>query len=194
MDSKCPTQRKVVVQSKTQTSAVPDSVRPARRLRVSRSLHIFWRETVREPWRNFRQRVRAAMLAKSPGVPVSIDETTQLSSVPFEGRFPPPMEQCTIVEATEYRTKLHPLSVNSTTTDRTHYVEHTVHAPPTILEHLVDRYWFPAFCLLISRNGEVWRHSFLRPFRQGFLSSIKAIAHLLRPDGSLEHLFYEHQL
>jgi capsular polysaccharide biosynthesis protein len=178
----------------TQTSAVPDSVKHATRVRVSRSLHIFWRETVRTPWRNFRQRLRAAMLAKSPGVPVSIDETTQLPSVPFQGRFPPPMTQCTIVEACEYRTKLHPLSVNSTTTERVHYVEHTVHAPAMILEHLVGRYWFPAFGLLISPQGQVWRHSFLGPFRQGFLSSIKAIADQPLPDGSVERLFYERRL
>jgi Glycosyltransferase 61 len=177
-----------------QISATPDSVKNPTRVRVSRSIHIFWRETVRTPWRNLRRRLRAAMLARSPGVPVSIDETTQLPSVPFEGRLPPPMTQCTIVEACEYRTKLHPLSVNSTKTESMHYLEHTVHAPPMVLEHLVDRYWFPAFGLLTSREGEVWRHSFLGPFRQDFLSSVKAIADRRRPDGSLERVFYEHRL
>jgi capsular polysaccharide biosynthesis protein len=162
---------------------------------MSRSLHAFWRETVRTPWRNLRRRFRTAMLAHSgAGVPVSVDETTQLPSVPFEGRFPPPMAQCTVVEPLEYRTKLHPLSVNSTATERMHYVDHTVFAPAMTLEHLVDRYWFPAFGLLISGQGEVWRHSFLGPFREGFLTSIKAIADLPRPDGSLERLFYEERL
>jgi capsular polysaccharide biosynthesis protein len=162
---------------------------------VSRSLHGFWGNAVRTPWRNFRRRLRGATLIISGGgVPVSVDKTTQLPEVPFEGRLPPPMTQSTVVEACEYRTKLHPLSVNSTTTERMHYVEHTVHAPAMYLEHLVDQYWFPAFGLLISRTGQVWRHSFLGPFREGFLSSVKAIADWPRPDGSMEHIFYESRL
>jgi len=183
-----------VLLDKSRSSAPRDSVENRSLVRLSRSLHTLWGETVRMPWKNFRRRVRTAMLAGSPGVPVSVDETTRLPVVPFQGRFPPPMAQCTVVEACDYRTKLHSLSVNSRTTERVHYVEHTVHAPPMILEHLVDRYWFPAFGLLISRNGEVWRHSFLGPFREGFLSSVKAIADRRLPDGSLERLFYEHRL
>ena len=183
-----------VLLDKSRRSAPRDSVENRSLVRVSRSLHALWGKTVRMPWKKFRRRVRTAMLAGSPGVPVSVDDTTQLPSVPFEGRFPPPTAQCTVVEAREYRTKLHPLSVNSRTTESVHYVEHTVHAPPMILEHLVDRYWFPAFGLLISRNGEVWRHSFLGPFREGFLSSVKAIADRRLPDGSLVRLFYEHRL
>ena len=156
--------------------SIPDSVENPVRVRVGRSLHAVWRKTVRTPWKNFRRRLRAAAVARSSsGVPVALDETTQLRATPFEGRFPPPLAQCTVVEACEYRTRLHPLSVNSTTTERMHYVDHTVHAPAMILEHLVDQYWFPAFGLLISKAGQIWRHSFLVPYRDGFLSSIKAI-------------------
>ena len=56
-----------------------------------------------------------------------------------------------------------------------HYLDHAVHAPAMTLEHLVDQYWFPAFGLLISSEGRVWRHSFLVPYSEGYLSSIKAI-------------------
>ena len=62
---------------------------------------------------------------------------------------------------------LHPLSVNSTNAERVHYIDHTVHAPAMTLEHLVDQYWFPAFGLLISPEGRVWRHSFLGPVSGG---------------------------
>ncbi len=178
-----------------QTPATSDSVENAARVRVSRSLHGFWRKAVRMPWKNFRRRLRTAMLAKSGvGVEVSVDETTQLPSVPFEGRFPPPMARCTVVEACEYRTKPHPLSVNSTTTERVHYVDHTVRAPAMTLEHLVDQYWHPALGLLISKQGLVWRHSFLGPFQEGFLSSIKAIVDRPRPDGAREHLLFPERL
>ena len=183
------------MQNGRQTSATRDSVENATLVRVSRSLHAFWRNTVRRPWKNFRRRLRTEMLAKSgAGVLVSVDETTQLPSVPFEGRFPPPMAQCTVVEACDYRTKLHPLSVNSTTTERMHYIDHTVHAPAMTLEHLVEQYWFPALGLLISRSGRVWRHSFLGPFREDLLSSIKAIIDRPRPDGSREPMFFEERL
>jgi hypothetical protein len=101
------------------------------------------------------------------------------------------MTQCTIVEACEYRTKLHPLSVNSTTTERVHYVEHTV--TPPMIPTLVGGIGFPPSPAYFAQ-GEVWRHSFLGPFRQGFLSSIKAIADQPRPDGSVERLFYERRL
>ncbi len=176
------------------TSAHRDSVENAARLRVSRSLHAAWRKAVRIPLKTLRRRLRAAMMAHAPGVPVSLDETTELPSVPFEGRFPPPMTQCTVVEACEYRTRLHPLSVNSTTTERMHYVEHAVHPPAMTLEHLVDQYWFPALGLLISKEGRVWRHSFLEPFREGYLSSIKAIVDRPQPDGSRAHLLIEERL
>ncbi len=75
-----------------------------------------------------------------------------------------------------------------------HYVEHTVQAPPLILEHLIDQYWHPAFGLLISRTGQVWRHSFLGPFQGGFLSKVKAIVDRPLPDGTRDHRFYEERV
>jgi hypothetical protein len=183
------------LQNGRRTPATSDSVENARLVRVNRSLHALWGKTVRMPWKNFRRRLRTKILASSgAGVPVSVDETTQLPSVPFEGRFPPPMAQCTIVEACEYRTTLHPLSVNSTTTERMHYVDHAVHAPAMTLEHLVDQYWHPALGLLISKQGLVWRHSFLGPFQEGFLSSFKEIVDRPLPDGRSWHLFYPERL
>jgi hypothetical protein len=177
------------------TSATSDSLENATRVRLSRSLHGLWRDAVRTPLKNFRRRLRGAMLARSgPGVPVAVDRTSELATVPFEGRFPPPLAQCTVVEPCEYRAKLHPLTVNSTTTEAMHYVDHMVYAPALTLEHLVDQYWFPALGLLLSKTGQVWRHSFLVPFREGYLSSIKAIADRPRPDGTHEHLFFEDRL
>jgi len=158
-----------------QSSAARDSVENERLVRVSRSLHAFWRKTVRMPLKSLRRRLRGAMAASGAGIPVTVDTTTELKTVPYEGRFPPPLTQCTVVDPCEYRTRLHPLSVNSTTTERMHYIDHVVHAPAMTLEHLVDQYWFPALGLLISEKGQVWRHSFLGPFREGFLSSVKAI-------------------
>ena len=64
----------------------------------------------------------------------------------------------------------HPLSVNSTKDERVHYLDHTVEAPAMTLEHLTDQYWFPYFGLLISEQGRVWRHSYLGPFQDGFLT------------------------
>jgi hypothetical protein len=136
-----------------QSSATRDSVENERLVRVSRSLHAFWRKTVRMPWRTLRRRLRGAMAASEAGIPVTVDETTELKSVPYEARFPPPLAQCTVVEPCEYRTRLHPLSVNSTTSEAMHYVGHIVHAPPMTLEHLVDQYWFPALGLLISESA-----------------------------------------
>ena len=75
-----------------------------------------------------------------------------------------------------------------------HYEDHTVHAPAMTLEHLVDQYWHPALGLLIARNGLVWRHSFLGPFQEGFLSSIKAIVDRPMPDGTRGHFLYEERL
>ena len=136
-----------------QNSATPDSVDRATRLWLSKRLHAFWREAVRTPWRNARRAMRRATTSASAGVPVSVDHTTQLAVLPFEGRFPPPLAECVVVEPRQYRTKLHPLSLNSTTTEHVHYIDHTVHAPAMTLEHLVDQYWFPAFGLLISERA-----------------------------------------
>jgi capsular polysaccharide biosynthesis protein len=62
------------------------------------------------------------------------------------------------------------------------------------LEHLVDQYWFPAFGLLISPEGRVWRHSFLVPFQEGFLSSIKAIVDRPLADGTRERRLHLERL
>jgi capsular polysaccharide biosynthesis protein len=155
-------------------------------VRISRSLHAAWRDAVRTPWRNFRRRLRSA-LASGAGVPVALDETTNLRIVPFEGRPPPPLAQCEVVAPAQYRTRTHPLSVLSTDAgERIHYLDHIVDAPPMTLEHLADQYWFPAFGMLISPQGRIWRHSFLAPFREGYLSSIKAIVETPLPDGRSE--------
>ena len=138
-------------------------------------MHAAWRDAVRTPWRNFRRRLRDALPVSSEGVPVALDEATDLKVVPYEGGLPPPLSQCEVIAPCQYQTRMHPLSVNSTNAERVHYVDHTVHAPAMTLEHLVDQYWFPAFGLLISPEGRVWRHSFLGPFQEGYLSSIKAI-------------------
>ena len=166
--------------------AARELIESERLARISRSLHSAWRDAVRTPWRNFRRRLRGALMS-SAGVPVALDETTTLAAVPFEGRLPPPLTQCEVVAPAQYRTRTHPLSVNSSDhSERLHYAEHTVHAPAMTLEHLVDQYWFPAFGVLISPQGRIWRHSFLVPFREGYLSSIKAIADSPRPDGTGE--------
>jgi Glycosyltransferase 61 len=176
-------------------AATPDSVERPGRLRLSESLHTFWRKAVRTPWRNARRSMRRAMAAgSSAGIPVSLDTTTQLAVVPFARGFPPPLAQCEVVAPRQYRTRLHPLSVNSTKDEWVHYVDHAVEAPAMMLEHLVDQYWFPAFGLLISEQGRVWRHSFLGPFQDGFLSSIKAIVDRPLPDGRKEHLLFPERL
>ena len=165
------------------------------RLRLNEGLHALWRKAVRTPWKDARRRFRRAMTANSnAGIPVAVDRTTQLAIVPFTGRFPPPLAQCTVVEERQYPVKLHPLSRNSTTTESVHYSDHAVHAPAMTLEHLVDHYWHPALGLLISRDGLIWRHSFLGPFQDGFLSSVKAIVDRPMPDGTVEHYFYEDRL
>ncbi len=165
------------------------------RVRVSRSLHGLWRNAVRLPLKNIRRRLRGAMAARSDaGIPVSVDRTTELKIVPFEGRFPPPLAQCTVVEPCAYPTKLHPLSVNSTTTEAMHYLDHTVTAPAMTLEHLVAQYWFPKLGLLVSERGLVWRHSFLGPFQEGFLSSVDAIVDRPGPEGTREPLFFRERL
>jgi capsular polysaccharide biosynthesis protein len=107
---------------------------------------------------------------------------------------PPPLAQCEVVRSCEYRTRTHPLSVNSTNAEYVHYIDHTVHAPAMTLEHLVDQYWFPAFGLLISPEGQVWRHSFLVPYREGYLSSIKAIVDRPLPDGKRERRLHLERL
>jgi capsular polysaccharide biosynthesis protein len=163
-------------------------------VRLNRSLHTAWRNAVRTPWRNFRRRLRDALPLSSEGVPVAVDETTHLRTVPYEGRLPPPLTQCQVVAPAQYRTRLHPLSVNSTNDERVHYIDHAVHAPSMTLEHLVDQYWFPAFGLLISPEGRVWRHSFLVPFQEGFLSSVKAIVDRPLADGTRERRLHLERL
>ena len=165
------------------------------RMRASRSLHGLWRKAVRAPLNDLRTRLRSAIAARSRGgLPVSVDAETALAAVPFEGRLPPPGAQCTVVEPCQYRTALHPLTVNSTTTEAMHYVPHTVDAPPMTLEHLVDQFWFPKLGLLISKQGRVWRHSFLGPFQQGFLNSVKEIVDRPEPRGGREALFFPERL
>ena len=155
-------------------------------VRISRSLHAAWRDAIRTPWREFRRRLRGALISGA-GVPVALDETTDLRIVPFEGRPPPPLAQCEAVPPAQYRTRTHPLSVLSTDAgERIHYIDHTVQAPAMTLEHLVDQYWFPAFGILVSPEGRIWRHSFLAPFREGYLTSIKAIVDRTAPDGARE--------
>ena len=155
-------------------------------VRMSRSLHLAWRNSVRTPWRNFRRRLRGA-LTSSPGVPIVLDETTKLKLAPFDGRFPPPLAQCEVVPRVQYQTRAHPLSVHSRDpAERIHYVDHAVNPPPMMLEHLTDQYWFPAFGVLISPEGRIWPHSFLAPFRKGYLSSIKAIVDWPQRDGTSE--------
>jgi hypothetical protein len=176
-------------------NATPDSVERPGRLRLSESLHTFWRKAVRTPWRNARRSMRRALAAGSnAGTPVSVDTTTQLADVAFVGRFPPPQAQCEVLAPCQYQTRLHPHSVNSTKDERVHYVDHTVDAPAMMLEHLTDQYWFPYFGLLVSQQGKVWRHSYLGPFQDGFLTRVKAIVDLPSPDGGREHLLYRERL
>jgi capsular polysaccharide biosynthesis protein len=59
---------------------------------------------------------------------------------------------------------------------------------------LVAQYWFPALGLLISQEGGVWPHSFLGPFRDDFLRSVKAIVDRALPDGTKEHWLYRERL
>ena len=176
-------------------TATPDSVERPASLWLSESLHTFWRKAVRTPWRNARRSMRRALAAGSDaGAPVSVDTTTELAVVPFAGRFPPPLTQCEVLAPCQYRTRLHPLSVNSTKDECVHYVDHTVDAPAMMLEHLTDQYWFPYFGLLVSQQGQVWRHSYLGPFQDGFLTRVKAIVDRPLPDGSKEHLLYQDRL
>jgi capsular polysaccharide biosynthesis protein len=178
-----------------QNGAAPDSVERSARLRLSERLHTFWRKAVRTPWRNARRSMRRAIAAGSDdGIPVSVDTTTQLPVVPFAGRFPPPLTQCEVVAPRQYRTRLHPLSVNSTKDEWVHYVDHAVDAPAMMLEHLTDQYWFPTFGLLVSQQGQIWRHSFLGPFRDGFLARVKAVVDQPLPDGGREHRLYLERL
>jgi capsular polysaccharide biosynthesis protein len=165
-----------------------------RLVRVNRSLHTAWRDAVRTPWRNLRRRLRDALPSSSEGVPVGVDETTNLTAVPYEGRLPSPLTQCQVVAPSQYQTRLHPLSINSRNDERRHYIDHTVHAPAMMLEHLVNQYWFPAFGLLISPEGRIWRHSFIVPFQDGFLSSVKAIVGRQLQDGTGERRLHLERL
>ncbi len=179
----------------TQRSSVArDRIENEKLVRINRSLHAAWRDAVRTPWRNFRRRLRNALPASTAGVPVSLDETTNLTVAPYEGRLPPPLAQCEVVPPCQYRTRTHPLSIVSANAERVHYIDHTVHAPAMTLEHLVDQYWFPAFGLLMSPKGQVWRHSFLVPFREGYLSSVKAIVDRPLPDGKHERRLHLERL
>ena len=176
------------------THAARGLVENEKLVRISRSLHAAWRDAIRAPWRNVRRRLRDALAAPGAGVPVALDETTDLTVVPYEGRLPPPAAQCQVVAAAQYQTRTHPLSVNSSDDERVHYIDHTVHAPAMMLEHLTDQYWFPAFGLLISPEGRIWRHSFLVPFREGYLSSVKAITDRPLPDGTRERRLHLERL
>jgi capsular polysaccharide biosynthesis protein len=181
--------------SDTQRSIVArDRIENEKLVRINRSLHTAWRNAVRTPLRNFRRRLRDALPVSSEGVRVALDETTTLPVVPYEGRLPPPRSQCEAVAPAQYQTRLHPLSVNSTNAERVHYIDHTVNAPAMTLEHLVDQYWFPAFGLLISPEGRVWRHSFLVPYREGYLSSIKAIIERTAPGRTHERRLHLERL
>jgi Glycosyltransferase 61 len=181
--------------SDTQRSIVArDRIENEKLVRINRSLHTAWRDAVRTPLRNFRRRLRDALPVSSEGVRVALDEATSLTAVSYEGRLPPPLSQCEVVAPAQYRTRLHPLSVNARNEERFHYIDHTVNAPAMTLEHLVNQYWFPAFGLLISPEGRVWRHSFLGPFREGYLSSIKAIIERPLTDGRLERRLHLERL
>ena len=171
-----------------------DRIENEKLVRLNRSLHAVWRDAVRTPWRHLRRRLRDALPASSEGVPVAVDEATKLTVVPYEGCLPPPLSQCEVIAPAQYQTRLHPLSVNSTNAEHVHYLEHTVRAPGMTLEHLIDQYWFPAFGLLISPEGSVWRHSFIVPFREGYLSSVKAIVERTRPDGTRERRLHIERL
>jgi capsular polysaccharide biosynthesis protein len=171
-----------------------DRIENEKLVRLNRSLHAAWRDTVRTPWRNLRRRLRDALPVSSEGVPVALDEATSLTNVPYGERLPPPLSQCEVVAPAQHQTRLHSLSVNSTNAERVHYIDHAVHAPAMTLEHLVDQYWFPAFGLLISPEGRVWRHSFIVPFREGYLSSIKAIVERTASDGTCERRLHLERL
>jgi hypothetical protein len=172
-----------------------DSVENATRVRVSRSLHGLWRAAVRLPLKSLRARLRSEIAARATGgKPVSVDRETVLAAVPFEGRFPPSLAECTVVEAGEYETKGHPLSVNSTLREAGGYLPHRVRAPALTLEHLVDQFWFPKLGLMISGQGRVWRHSFLGPFQPGFLASVDAIVERRGADGKPEPVFFPDRL
>ena len=84
--------------SDTQRSSVArDRIENEKLVRINRSLHAAWRDAVRTPWRNFRRRLRNALPVSSEGVPVALDEATNLTVVPYEGRLPPPLAQCEVV-------------------------------------------------------------------------------------------------
>jgi capsular polysaccharide biosynthesis protein len=179
----------------TQRSGVArDRIENERLVRINRLLHAAWRDTFRTPLRNFRRRLRDALPVSSEGIRVVLDEQTNLAAVPYEGRLPPALSQCEVVAPAQYQTRLHPLSVNSTNAERVHYIDHTVHAPAMTLDHIVDQYWFPAFGLLISPEGRIWRHSFIVPYREGYLSSVKAIVERTAADGTRERRLYLERL
>ena len=86
--------------SDSQRSGVArDLIENEKLVRLSRSLHAAWRDAVRTPWRNLRRRLRDALPVSSEGVPVALDEATDLTVVPYEGGLPPPLSQCEVVAA-----------------------------------------------------------------------------------------------
>ena len=122
-------------------------------MRVSRSLHGLWRKAVRTPVNSLRARICDAVAArKQGGLPVSVDAETALKRFRSRAGFRRRARNAPC-RARQYRTRLHPLSVNSTTTEAMHYVPHTVDAPAMTLEHLVDQFWFPKLGLLISNRA-----------------------------------------
>lgn len=165
------------------------------RVRLGRSLHGLWRKAVRTPLKAVRTRLRGAAAARATGGrPVSVDRETVLAVAPFDGRFPAPLAECTVVDACRYETRGHPLSVNSTLREAGGYLPHDVHAPALTLEHLIDQYWFPKLGLMISGEGRIWRHSFLGPFQPGFLASVDAIVERRGADGSSAPVFFPDRL
>src|ERR1700689_3076926 len=71
--------------SDSQRSGVArDRIENEKLVRLSRSLHGAWRDVVRTPWRNLRRRLRDARPVSSEGVPVALDEATDLTVVPYE--------------------------------------------------------------------------------------------------------------
>ena len=119
--------------------------------------------------------MRRALAGPNAGMPVSVDWTTELdgrslrrplspAACAMRGRRALPIsEQSASAQRELDEGRARPLS-------RSHG-----DAPAMTLEHLTDQYWFPYFGLLVSEQGQVWRHSFLGPFQDGFLTRVKAV-------------------
>ena len=171
-----------------------DRIENEKLVRINRSLHAAWRDAVRTPLRNFRRRLRNALPVSSEGVPVALDEATDLTVVPYGDACRPRSRNARSSRLPNTGPELHPLSVNSTNAERVHYIDHTVHAPAMTLEHLVDQYWFPAFGLFISPEGASGAIRSWSPIREGYLSSIKAIVQRPLADGTLERRLHLERL